>query len=166
MSTEKKWIEIKALETYPEAEKTEIEQAMQFAVEQVIRNLPEFTEAFPGPNSFGNFYKPGENVEWTTGFWTGEIWLSYENAKTGEERKRLKNAGKIQVESFLNRIQQRIDVDHHDMGFLYSLSCVAAYKLTGMEMAKQAAFAAADNLISRYQPKGDFLQAWGEMEPG
>ena len=70
MSTEKKWIEIKALETYPEAEKTEIEQAMQFAVEQVIRNLPEFTEAFPGPNSFGNFYKPGENVEWTTGFWT------------------------------------------------------------------------------------------------
>ena len=48
MSTEKKWIEIKALETYPEAEKTEIEQAMQFAVEQVIRNLPEFTEAFPG----------------------------------------------------------------------------------------------------------------------
>ena len=68
------------------------------------------------------------------------------------------------MESFLNRIQQRIDVDHHDMGFLYSLSCVAAYKLTGMEMAKQAALAAADNLISRYQPKGEFLQAWGEIE--
>ena len=163
MSTEKKWIGIKALETYPEADQAEIEQAMQFAVEQVMRNLPEFTEAFPGPNSFGNFYKPGENVEWTTGFWTGEIWLAYENAKTEEEKRRLKNAGKIQVASFLNRIQQRIDVDHHDMGFLYSLSCVAAYKLTGMEMAKQAALAAADNLLSRYQPKGEFLQAWGEM---
>ena len=46
MSTEKKWIEIKALETYPEAEKTEIEQAMQFAVEQVIRNLPELRKLF------------------------------------------------------------------------------------------------------------------------
>lgn len=49
------------------------------------------------------------------------------------------------------------------MGFLYSPSCVAAYKLTGSETGKRAAILAADQLLSRFQPKGEFIQAWGEM---
>lgn len=163
MSEKKKWIDLEVLNTYEEANQGEIKNAMAFAVEQVKRMLPDFTDKFPGPNSFGNFYVPGANVEWTTGFWTGEIWLAYESARTEEEKELLKKAGEIQVDSFLNRIEKRIDVDHHDMGFLYSLSCVAAYKLTGMEKAKKAALLAADNLVSRFQPKGEFLQAWGEM---
>ncbi len=66
-----------------------------------------------------------------TGFWTGEIWLAYE--RTGEEV--FKEAGTIQAESFLERIKERVDVDNHDMGFLYTPSCVAAYRLTGNETA-------------------------------
>ena len=57
-------------------------------------------------------------VEWTTGFWTGCIWLSYEYTKDPAFRE----AATKQVDSFLNRIEKRIDVNHHDMGFLYSLS--------------------------------------------
>lgn len=49
------------------------------------------------------------------------------------------------------------------MGFLYTLSCVAAYKLTGNETGKEAALMAADKLISRFQIKGEFIQAWGEL---
>lgn len=158
-----KWIKIADLEHYREADMGEVRAAMDIAAAQVERNLDTFTEKFPGANSFDNFYKPGPNVDWTTGFWTGEIWLAYENAKTEEERERLRRAGEIQVDSFLERIEKRVEVDHHDMGFLYSLSCVAAYKLTGMEKAKKAALLAADNLISRFQPAGEFIQAWGEM---
>ena len=158
-----KWIKIADLENYREADMDEVRAAMDIAAAQVERNLDTFTEKFPGANSFDNFYKPGPNVDWATGFWTGEIWLAYENAKTEEERERLRRAGEIQVDSFLERIEKRKDVDHHDMGFLYSLSCVAAYKLTGMEKAKKAALLAADNLISRFQPVGEFIQAWGEM---
>lgn len=158
-----KWIKIADLENYREADMDEVRTAMDIAAAQVERNLDTFTEKFPGANSFDNFYKPGPNVDWTTGFWTGEIWLAYENAKTEEERERLRRAGEIQVDSFLERIEKRVEVDHHDMGFLYSLSCVAAYKLTGMEKAKKAALLAADNLISRFQPVGEFIQAWGEM---
>ena len=158
-----KWIKIADLENYREADMVEVRAAMDIAAAQVERNLDTFTEKFPGANSFDNFYKPGPNVDWTTGFWTGEIWLAYENAKTEEERERLRRAGEIQVDSFLERIEKRKDVDHHAMGFLYSLSCVAAYKLTGMEKAKKAALLAADNLISRFQPVGEFIQAWGEM---
>lgn len=158
-----KWIKIADLENYRDADMDEVRAAMDIAAAQVERNLDTFTEKFPGANSFDNFYKPGPNVDWTTGFWTGGIWLAYENAKTEEERERLRRAGEIQVDSFLERIEKRVEVDHHDMGFLYSLSCVAAYKLTGMEKAKKAALLAADNLISRFQPVGEFIQAWGEM---
>ena len=46
------------------------------------------------------------------------------------------------------------------MGFLYSPSCVAAWKLVGSEKGRDAAIAAADQLLTRYQPSGRFLQAW------
>ncbi|HIX47802.1 MAG TPA: glycoside hydrolase family 88 protein [Candidatus Mediterraneibacter caccavium] len=158
-----KWISEAELDRYREAETGEIRQAMETAVAQVERGLESFTYRFPGASSVDNFYIPGDNVGWTTGFWTGEIWLAYENAKTEEEKEQLRKAGEIQVESFLDRIKRHVDVDHHDMGFLYSLSCVAAYRLTGMGKAREAALLAADNLVGRFQPVGEFLQAWGEM---
>lgn len=137
----------------------EIKAALDFSSEQVIRNLDTFTYAFQKAYSEDGFYQPIENNYWTTGFWTGEIWLSYEH--TGDER--LKNAGEIQIDSFLERIDKKIEVDHHDMGFLYSPSCVAGYKLIGSEKGKEAAIKAADQLITRYHPVGEFIQAWGPM---
>ena len=47
----KKWIELKDLDNYQEADIEEIRQAMDFAVSQVKRNLPDFTEKFPAANS-------------------------------------------------------------------------------------------------------------------
>ena len=150
----------------------EVERALQFSTDQVVRNLPEFTDQFQKAYSENGFYQPIDNNYWTTGFWTGEIWLAYEYAKekNGQVEQRagaaaaLKRAGEIQVGSFLNRIEQKIEVDHHDMGFLYSPSCVAAYKLTGNEDARKAAILAADQLITRYHPVGEFIQAWGSMD--
>ncbi len=154
---------------YQEISAEEIEDALDFAVRQVVRNLDLFTDKFQNAYSVDNFYQPIENVEWTTGFWTGEIWLAYEYAleKGKKEASCLRQAGEVQVENFLNRIEKKIQVDHHDMGFLYSPSCVAAYKLIGSEKGKKAAVLAADQLITRYHSVGEFIQAWGAMdEPG
>lgn len=145
--------------TYDVISEEEVRAAKALAVSLVRANLPEFTEWFPDSNSQNQFYPKSQNVEWTTGFWTGEIWLAYEETRDEAFRK----AGEIQVESFLRRIEERVDVDHHDMGFLYSPSCVAAYQLTGNETAKKAALMAADNLMSRFHEKGQFFQAWGEL---
>ncbi|WP_313188181.1 glycoside hydrolase family 88 protein [Lacrimispora sp.] len=134
-------------------------EAMDFAVKQVKDNLKEFTDSFKKAYSEDGFYHPTPNVNWTTGFWTGQIWLAYEWSKAEE----LKTAGQIQAKSFLDRIDRKVEVDHHDMGFLYTPSCVAAYKLVGDETAKEAAIKAADQLISRFQPVGEFIQAWGPM---
>jgi len=43
---------------------------------------------------------------------------------------------------------------------------VAAYRLTGSGTAKKAALMAADNLLGRFQEKGQFFQVWGELGPG
>lgn len=136
-----------------------LKQAMDFSVKQVEENLKEFTHSFKKAYSENGFYKPTENVNWTTGFWTGQIWLAYEWTK----KEVLKRAGEIQIQSFLDRIDRKVEVDHHDMGFLYSLSCVAGYKLTGDKKGKEAAIKAADQLITRFQPVGQFIQAWGPM---
>lgn len=150
-------------ENYPEIKPEEMKEALTFCNSQVIKNLPEFTFQFQNVCSENGFYKPIPNNYWTCGFWTGEIWLSYEFSKD----ERLKIAGNEQINSFLERIDKKIEVDHHDMGFLYSPSCVAGYKLTGNPKGREAAIKAADQLISRYQPVGEFIQAWGTMnEPG
>lgn len=144
-------------ENMPIIKDSEVEDALRFSSEQIIRNLSEFTTMFQNAYSENGFYKPIENTYWTTGFWTGEIWLGYEYTRN----ERLKKAGDVQIDSFLNRINNKIDVDHHDMGFLYSPSCVAGYKLTGSEKGKEAAIKAAEQLIGRYHPVGEFIQAWG-----
>lgn len=150
---------IEELLTYPEITEAEVKALLDQASGIVLENLGEFTEKFQPSNSEHNFYKPVENTTWTTGFWTGEIWLAYEHTKD----ERFRKAAEVQVESFLQRIIDKVDVDHHDMGFLYSPSCVAAYKLTGSETGKKAAIMAADQLMGRWQEKGQFFQAWGKV---
>ncbi len=137
----------------------QVEQAIKSCTKQLECNIPKFTESFQASSSENNFYMPIDNVEWTTGFCTGEYWLAYELTGSNIFRK----AALRQVDSFLRRIERKIDVNHHDMGFLYTPSCVAAYKLTGSEVGKKAALLAADNLLARFQKKGQFLQAWGEL---
>ncbi|MDZ5034904.1 glycoside hydrolase family 88 protein, partial [Clostridium perfringens] len=118
-----------------------------------------FKEKFPSSATKDNKYGIIENIEWTDGFWTGLLWLAYEH--TGEDKYR--KLAEKNVLSFKNRVDNNIEIDHHDLGFLYSLSTVSAYKLTGSEVAKEASIKAADKLISRYQEKGEFIQAWGEL---
>ncbi len=151
----------------PEITPKEINGAMDFALEQVRDNLKDFTYSFKRAFSEQGFYTPTENVNWTTGFWTGQVWLAWEWARKQGQREladELKKAGEVHIDSFLDRICHKREVDHHDMGFLYSPSCVAGYKLTGSEKGREAAVKAADQLITRFHPVGEFIQAWGPMD--
>lgn len=139
--------------------RAEIKLAIEQCIKRIEKNMDKFMEMYPTPATFDNKYKTIDNIEWTTGFWTGMLWLAYEY--TNDQK--FKSLADKNVDSFKYRIDNKIEVDHHDMGFLYSLSCVASYKLTGNENAKEAAIKAADQLIGRYQETGQFIQAWGEL---
>lgn len=131
--------------------------ALDNAYKIISRNLPDYTYKCQNHSSTNGIYKAIDNTEWTTGFWPGELWLMYEYSKD----EILASVGNIFVESFLKRIKEKISVDHHDMGFLYTPSCVAPWKLKQNAHAREAAILAANQLISRFQEKGQFIQAWG-----
>ena len=139
--------------------KEEVKAAIEAAVSQVRRNMDYFGTRFPSSATKDNVYGVIDNIEWTDGFWTGLLWLSYEYTGDGA----FKALAEKNIESLLHRVKNRIELDHHDLGFLYSLSCVSGYKLTGSEMAKEAGLLAADKLMERFQEKGGFIQAWGEL---
>ena len=137
-----------------------IEYALGEAIKKIDFALPQFTDKFPSHSSTNNVYTQVENTSgWNTGFWTGILWHAYE--LTGDEKYKTVALG--QIPSYLYRIENKLGVNHHDMGFVFSLSCVAAYKLAGSEEGKKAAILAADNLISRYKENGKFIQAWGNV---
>lgn len=143
----------------PEVTKEYCEKEIQYILKKIDENLEMFTYKFPSANSENNVYPPIENTCWTGSFWTGMLWLAYE--VTGDEKYR--KVAEIQVDSFKKRAEERIMIETHDLGFLYTLSCVAAYKLTGNEVAKKTALTAADLLMERYFEKAGIIQAWGDL---
>ncbi|MBI6060130.1 glycoside hydrolase family 88 protein [Clostridium perfringens] len=139
--------------------RAEVKNAIDLVIKQIDANMEYFKEKFPSSATKNNQYGIIENIEWTDGFWTGLLWLAYEY--TGDEKYR--ELADKNITSFKNRVEKDIELDHHDLGFLYSLATVSGYKLTGSKDAREASIKAANKLISRYQEKGEFIQAWGEL---
>ncbi len=139
--------------------KREVEKAIESSLTLILKNMEKFKENYPTSATTDNKYGIIDNIEWTNGFWTGLLWLAYEYKKDD----RFKSLAEKNVKSFKKRIEDKVEVDHHDMGFLYSLSCVSAYKIDGNEIGKNAALEAAEYLTIRYQEKGKFIQAWGKL---
>lgn len=135
------------------------DEAVGYASRQTERAILDFGRLFKPSSSVGNFYPPAENNEWTNGLWSGEINIMYE--LTGNDifrDKALEHAS-----AFRNRIETMYAINNHDMGFLFSPSCVAAYILYGSEDGRIGAIKAADYLASRFNPVGGYIQATGTI---
>ncbi len=129
---------------------------------EVLENSRELKEGFfPAPAAEGGIYRKHPNDEcWTEGFYSGILSLAHEAKPSPMLRQLIEK----HVDSFEERLKHKWVLDHHDIGFLYSLSCVAAYKTLGLKKAKETALEAARWLIHRYTPEGKFIQAWGPMK--
>jgi unsaturated chondroitin disaccharide hydrolase len=146
-----------------------IESAIAAALTTVDRNLDTFARQYPADATDNGVYPvrharhgypAGSHTGWTTGFWAGQLWLAYD--LTHEPKYR--TAGEIQVERFAERLRDKVDLDHHDVGFLYTLSCVAAWRRAQSQLARKTALEAADQLMTRFLPAAGVLQAWGTLD--
>ena len=145
----------------------DLEEALAVALGQLAANLDRYTALFPDDTSTANFYQPrrfehyadGANTGWTTGFWTGMLWQAYE--LSGDLH--FADSALRQLPSYAQRLSQRIHVDHHDLGFLYMPSCVAAARIADDADARHIALAAADCLMERFLPRAGIIQAWGDL---
>ena len=137
-----------------------MEKHLKNACERVLENHKAFGVRFPSDESKNYVYELWDGGSWTEGFWTGMNILSYEYTQN-EEYMELINR---HIKYFKDRLETRSHVQTHDLGFLYSLSCVAKYKVDGDEQAKNTALEAAELLTERFRKKGGFIQAWGALD--
>ncbi|HAU4308984.1 TPA: glycoside hydrolase family 88 protein, partial [Citrobacter freundii] len=137
----------------------QISCAREDVLELISRHLTEFGEQFPAETCVQGYYPLTENVEWTTSFWTGQLWLAWE--MSGESK--FREMAEKHVRSFGMRIAGRHDTNTHDLGFLYTLSCVAAWRLTGNRDARGFSLMAAEALLERFHEKAQIIQAWGDL---
>lgn len=135
-------------------------EAMHYVKSKVNENLPKYSTVFPTSSSENLIYGEMGNKDWTEGFWTGILWLLYED--TNEEK--YLSALETLLRTFQERLDQNIGLNTHDIGFLYSLSTLAGYKITGNEKALELSVRAADCLMERYSEKAQIIQAWGNLE--
>jgi unsaturated chondroitin disaccharide hydrolase len=147
---------------------TELAPAVDAALATVRRNIAAFGDRYPDDTTRDGLYPPrpataefaeGANRGWTTSFWPGTQWLAFE--LTGDVAFRA--AGEGHVADFARRVAQGEDLQTHDLGFLYTLSCVAPWRLLGDETARTAALSAADHLMVRFLEPAGILQAWGDL---
>jgi unsaturated chondroitin disaccharide hydrolase len=130
--------------------------AIENAVEKTRQNTLKFGGQFPHVGNNGH-YLLNDNNEWTSGFWSGILWLCYEY--TGDEY--FRQTALQTVKSFENRLELDRSMRHHDIGFLYSLSTKAQWIIEKDEAAKHTTIRAADALMRRWRPKAEMFQAWG-----
>lgn len=150
----------------------DLEQAAERALERLERNAKKFgdqmVQAVDGiletdPRGFSyNRYRATTKVTWKTGIWTGLYWLAYLYSGDPVFRKVAESHLKYYYESAKHPEMH----NDHDTGFKFTPSCVAAYKITGQEEAREAALRAAEILLDHYCRENQFIIRIGMRKPG
>ncbi|MCK9478579.1 MAG: glycoside hydrolase family 88 protein [Firmicutes bacterium] len=118
-------------------------------------------DMFPYTTENGRFVAKGNLYWWTNGFWVGILWLMYNETKD-TKYKTLAESLEVKLDEPL----YGFDGLHHDVGFMWLLSSVANYRLTGNEESKKRGMIAASVLASRYNMAGKFIRAWNRERVG
>lgn len=137
---------------------TMFRDALDFAWATIRRTIPKVGLKHPLIGREDLTYALCEDEQpdfWVESFWTGQLWLAYVHTKDPY----FLEAAQAQRDYYLGRLN-RPQTFNHDLGFLYTHSLVAEYKIMGEPVAREGALRAADALTRRYNPAGRFIQAW------
>jgi unsaturated chondroitin disaccharide hydrolase len=101
--------------------------------------------------------KAGDNHRswWTNGFWPGLLWLAYRETGDPDWKE-----SALDCERALDEALHWFEGVHHDVGFVWTLASVSAWKLTGAPDSRRRALMAASLLAGRFNPAGRFIRAW------
>lgn len=142
------------------------QSAFELCVRKTRNNIRRLADA---PKSAalavdGDYFKWNEDFydigNWTSSFFTGMAVLAW--AKT-EDEFFLKQVLRL-TPSYREKVFARHADTHHDLGFLYSLYSVMLYKLTGNKEHREVGLRAATVLSQRFNPRGNFIRAWGHTD--
>jgi len=146
--------------------KEKLDKAIKEALEKLEKNMPRWKSGFVyAAERVGkgvNAYKEMDNKSWVHGMNTGIYWLAYE--LSGDEK--FKTMAENMLPSYQYRLDNKIGFGDHDVGFVYSPSCVAAYKKFGHTELKDMLLEAVDYYYKTgYSRKGGFiLRLWKSQD--
>lgn len=92
---------------------------------------------------------------WTAGFWPGILWRVYLENK--DEKLRITAEA---CEDKMNHLLSDTEAIDHDLGFMWTLTSLANYKITKSKQARQRALLAANLLMARFNLSGNYIRAW------
>lgn len=137
-----------------------VEEAWSKALEKTGINSQSIGAEFPHASQGGKYVLEAPDW-WTAGFWPGMLWQFY--GECGDES----------LKAIAERCEKRLDevLDgyvrlDHDLGFMWTLTSVANYKLTGNEISRIRALKAANYLSARFNLKGRYIRAWNPWREG
>ncbi|KWX85767.1 glycosyl hydrolase [Paenibacillus riograndensis] len=137
-----------------------VEEAWSKALEKTGINSQSIGAEFPHASQGGKYVLEAPDW-WTAGFWPGMLWQFY--GECGDES----------LKAIAERCEKRLDAVldgyvrlDHDLGFMWTLTSVANYKLTGNEISRIRALKAANYLSARFNLKGRYIRAWNPWREG
>jgi len=139
-----------------------VNDAWEKVHEKVTRTSSRIGARFPHASVDGTYVLEAPHW-WTAGFWPGLLWLLYRDSESMDDRyKDIAEACEQQLDEVLAGYD-RLD---HDIGFMWSLTSVARYKLLGEEQSRRRALLAASVLSGRFNIKGNYIRAWNPWSEG
>jgi unsaturated chondroitin disaccharide hydrolase len=137
-----------------------IDAAWKKAIAKVDVTSERIGASFPHRSENGR-YQDEDIFWWTNGFWPGILWILY------------RETGKAKFLELARECEGKLDEAlsgyyglHHDVGFMWLLSAVADYRLTGNPESRRRGMIAASYLASRFNIRGGFIRAWNDDKTG
>jgi unsaturated chondroitin disaccharide hydrolase len=131
-----------------------LEQAFEFAAQQVRATVMRDPGFFPIYTQEGRWRHPGESwTDWCAGFHAGMMWLIAE--RTGDTWWR---ETAVRYSRLLESRQH--DRNVHDLGFIFLNSYLPWYQATGDDRLRQVLITAGRTLALRFNPQGAYLRSF------
>lgn len=139
--------------------KSPVQESIDYCAAQATKTLSqkdelEIPSSVPSGSSEWIYTTPGN---WVCGFWPGDLWYLYEG--TGDDKWR--TAAQSATEQILPVAYQK--AGSHDVGFMTMTSIGNAYRLTEEPKYMDALEAAADSLVTLYNPTVGTILSWPGM---
>lgn len=136
------------------------QQALDRCVEKLRDTMPVIGLRNPKIGLPGNGWAYCAPFDWVVSFHAGQLWLALQ--LTGDPA--FLNAARARRPVFRSILRNRRAQDH-DLGFQFSLGCVAEWLLTADPEPRAMALEAASLLLGRFRAEGRYLQAWNAVAP-
>ena len=135
-------------------DREKLEGAAEAAIEKLKAFVTENGTGFLGTSSTDYKYTSSANSNWVCGMYTGSYLMAYQ--LTGDDR--FKNVVESHIDTYIERVNNKVGMDDHDVGFVFMPSCVGAYKVFGNESAREAALKAVEYYYgTSYSKEGKFI---------